>query len=86
MPTADVVRARIDPELKQQAAQVLGEMGLSVSDAIRLLMVRVVADRAMPFEVRAPNKETVRALEEAERGGLPTFEGVDALMADLKDD
>lgn len=82
---ADVVRARIDPDLKKQATQVLDEMGLSVSDAIRLLMVRIAADRAMPFEVRAPNKETISALEEAEQGKLPAFKSIDALMADLND-
>jgi DNA-damage-inducible protein J len=82
---AEVVRARIDPDLKRQATEVLGEMGLSVSDAIRLLLVRVASDRAMPFEVRAPNKETVAALKEAERGDLPAFDSVDALMTDLND-
>lgn len=82
---ADVVRARIDPGLKRQATEVLDEMGLSLSDAIRLLFVRIAADRAMPFEVRAPNKETIAALEESERGGLPAFKSIDALMADLND-
>jgi DNA-damage-inducible protein J len=82
---ADVVRARIDPDLKKQATQVLEEMGLSVSDAIRLLLIRVASDRAMPFEVRAPNKETVAALQEAERGDLPASDSIDALMADLND-
>jgi DNA-damage-inducible protein J len=82
---ADVVRARIDPDLKRQASEVLDEMGLSLSDAIRLLFVRIAADRAMPFEVRAPNKHTVAALEEAERGGLPAFGSIEALMSELND-
>ena len=82
---AEVVRARIDPDLKKRATEVLDEMGLSISDAIRLLLVRIAADRAMPFEVRAPNKKTVAALEEAERGDLPVFDSIEALMADLND-
>lgn len=85
MQGADVVRARIDPDLKRQATEVLDEMGLSLSDAIRLLFVRIAADRAMPFEVRAPNKQTIAALEESERGGLPAFQSIEALMADLND-
>lgn len=82
---AEIVRARIDPNLKKQATEVLEEMGLSISDAIRLLLVRVVSDRAMPFEIRAPNKETYAALKEAERGDLPAFNSIDALMANLND-
>jgi DNA-damage-inducible protein J len=54
MAAAEVVRARIDAGLKRDATEVLGTMGLSVSDAIRMMLVRVVADRSLPFEVRSP--------------------------------
>jgi DNA-damage-inducible protein J len=69
--------------VKEQAANVLAEMGLSVSDAIRMLLVRVAAEKALPFEARVPNAETVAAMEEARRGKLPSFATVEELMAAL---
>ena len=65
MAAAEVVRARINSELKIKASAVLSDMGLSVSDAIRLLMVRVVSDGALPFDVRVPNADTQAAMREA---------------------
>jgi DNA-damage-inducible protein J len=67
MTTDTVVRARIDGQVKEQAAAVLGEMGLSVSDAIRMLLVRVAAEKALPFEARVPNAITARTLRRIER-------------------
>jgi len=58
-------------------------MGLSVSDAIRLLLVRVAAERAMPFEIEAPNAETRAAIAELEHGAGASFDSVAELMADL---
>jgi DNA-damage-inducible protein J len=63
-----VVRARIDGQVKEKAAKVLADMGLSVSDAIRLLLIRVAAERALPFEIKVPNAETRAAMAELERG------------------
>lgn len=55
MATSDVVRARIDGHIKEEASTVLAEMGLSVSDAIRMLLTRIAADKALPFDInRAP--------------------------------
>ena len=56
------VRARIDSETKMRAADALEAMGLSVSDAIRLLMLRIADEKRMPFEVRVPNKATRDAI------------------------
>ena len=86
MAAAEVVRARIDAGLKKEATDVLGAMGLSVSDAIRMMLVRVVADRSLPFAVRSPNRETEAALEAAARGDVSRFSNVADLMADLNDD
>jgi DNA-damage-inducible protein J len=86
MAAAEVVRARIDAGLKKEATDVLSTMGLSVSDAIRMMLVRVVADRSLPFEVRSPNRETEAALEAAARGDVTRFSNVADLMADLNDD
>ena len=78
-----VVRARIDERIKQEAAVVLAAMGLTVSDAFRLMMTRIAAEKALPFEPLIPNAETIEAMKEARRGGLPRFQTVDALLADL---
>lgn len=87
MPTADTyVRARIDKATKQRASEALGAMGLSVSDAIRLLMLRIADERRLPFEIKVPNKETGAAMAELEDGKGQSFDSVDALMADLNAD
>jgi DNA-damage-inducible protein J len=86
MTTDAMVRARIDGQVKEQARLVLAEMGLSVSDAIRLLLVRVAAEKALPFAVKVPNAETIAAMQELERGGGKSFATVADLMADLNAD
>ena len=83
MTSDTVVRARIDGQVKEKAARVLAEMGLSVSDAIRLLLVRVAAEKALPFEVKVPNTETQAAITELENGAGKSFDSVAELMADL---
>ncbi len=63
MSTADTyVRARIDSATKDRAADALAAMGLSISEAIRLLMLRVADERRLPFEVKAPNAATRKAI------------------------
>ncbi len=86
MPANDVVRARIDSKTKEKAAAVLAAMGLTVSDAFRLLMVRVAADKALPFEPLVPNAKTIAAMKAARRGELKTSGSIDELMADLNAD
>ena len=86
MPAADVVRARIDSELKAKATEVLSAMGLSVSDAIRMMLVRVATEQALPFEVRLPNKETEAAMRASRNGSVESFDSVEALMADLNEE
>lgn len=83
MATDTYVRARIDTATKERAADALEAMGLSISDAIRLLMLRVAEERRMPFEVRAPNATTRKAIAELESGRGKRFASVDELMADL---
>jgi DNA-damage-inducible protein J len=80
------VRARIDSATKDRAADTLAAMGLSISDAIRILLVRVVEERRLPFEIKAPNAATRRAIAELEAGKGKKFASVDALMADLNAD
>jgi DNA-damage-inducible protein J len=59
------VRARIDEELRDEAALVLAEMGLTVSDVVRMTLTRVAKDKALPLELKVPNAETRAAMEEA---------------------
>lgn len=59
------VRARIDERVRDEAAQVLAEMGLTVSDVVRMTLVRVARDKALPFDLRLPNAETRDAMAEA---------------------
>jgi len=81
-----VVRARIDPVTKAEAAAVLATIGLSVSDAIRLMLKRVVAEKALPFEPLIPNAETIEAIKAARRGELVTIGSLDSLFTDLNAD
>jgi DNA-damage-inducible protein J len=85
MAAAEVVRARIESGLKKDATAVLAGMGLSVSDAIRLLLVRVAADKAMPFDLRVPNAESQAAMRDIREGKVTRFNNVAALMANLND-
>jgi len=59
------VRARIDETLKNEAAAVLAEMGLTVSDVVRMTLTRIAKDRALPFELKVPNAETRAAMDES---------------------
>ncbi|MFZ5931078.1 MAG: type II toxin-antitoxin system RelB/DinJ family antitoxin [Pseudomonadota bacterium] len=87
MTNADTyVRARIDTATKERAAEALEAMGLSVSDAIRLLMMRVADERRLPFEVKAPNAATRKAIAELETGKGKKFKSLKALMKDLNAD
>ena len=81
-----VVRARIDEKIKDEATAVLGSIGLTVSDAFRLMMVRIAAEKRLPFDPLVPNEETIEAMKAARRGDLVEVGGGDALMADLNAD
>ena len=78
-----IVRARIDAATKERAASALAAMGLSISDAIRLLMLRIADERRLPFEVKVPNAETIRAMAELEQGRGERFEDAAVLFGDL---
>ena len=81
-----VVRARIDEKIKDEATAVLGSIGLTVSDAFRLMMVRIAAEKRLPFDPLVPNEETIEAMKAARRGDLVEVGGVDELMVDLDAD
>lgn len=82
-----MLHVRLDDETKERATETLNAMGLSVSDAVRIFLRRVVADQAMPFELRAPNGETRAAMAEAEdiaRRRATRFSTGSDLMIDLE--
>ena len=81
-----VVRARIDEATKVEAAAVLASMGLSLSDAFRMLLKRVAAEKALPFELLVPNAETIAAMKAARRGDLVTVGDPAQLLASLNAD
>ena len=70
-----VVRARINEEIKAGASVVLASIGLTVSDAFRLLLTRVAREKALPFDPLIPNEETIVAMREAREGKLKSFCG-----------
>lgn len=83
MTANSVVRARIDQRIKDEAATVLAAMGLTVSDAFRLMMVRIAKDKALPFEPLVPNAETIEAMKAARRGDLVAVGTPEKLLENL---
>lgn len=83
MDSDTVVQARIDSETKRRATEALRTMGLTVSDAIRLFLLRVAEERRLPFAVPVPNSLTVEAMQELEAGGGRRFDSAEKLFRDL---
>lgn len=83
MAANSVVRARIDEHLKAEAETVLASIGLTVSDAFRMMIVRIVRERALPFEPLIPNETTMEAMKAARRGELVTAGAPEKLLAKL---
>jgi len=78
-----VVEVRIDEKIKDDAAAVLDTIGLTFSDAFRLMMIHIATEKRLPFDSLIPNEETIAAMEAAERGDLVDVGDIDGLMADL---
>ena len=81
-----VVRARIDEHVKEEASAVLAAIGLTASDAFRLMMVQIAKDKALPFEPLVPNAETVEAMKAARRGEVVTVGSPGDLLTSLNAD
>ena len=79
-----IVRARVEPQLKDEAESVLARLGLTMSEAIRMYLSQITMRRGIPFDVEIPNEETLAAMREAEAGGLESTDGVDGLFAKLR--
>lgn len=84
MANTEVVRTRIDSELKSSATEILEGMGMTVSQAIRMLLVQIVQDKELPFKVKAPNAQTLAVMDATDRGeGLRRHESTAALFKEL---
>jgi len=86
MPANQLVQARIDGAIKEEAAAVLAAMGLTLSDAVRLLLTKVARQKALPFELFEPNEETVAAMLAARRGEVTRVESLDDLFRELNEE
>ena len=65
-----IVRSRIDPIVKQEANRILKNMGMTLSDGIRLFLHQVIAEKALPFKIKMPNEKTIAAMEAARKGDI----------------
>jgi DNA-damage-inducible protein J len=83
MPADSIVRSGIDTATKQRAAAALAEMGLTISDAIRLLLVRVAEEKRLPFEVKVPNIASRSAMQSLADGKGKRSTSAAALFKDL---
>lgn len=87
MAQSSMLHIRVDDETKTQATEALAAMGLSMSDAVRIFLKRVVNDQAFPLELKVPNTETRAAMEEARvmmKARQAPFVSADALFDDLE--
>ena len=83
MSSTAMVHVRVDEKVKEQASATLAKMGMSISDAVRMMLVRVAAEKALPFEVRVPNATTVKAMRSADKKTGKRFRSTKALFKDL---
>ena len=84
MAATEVVRARVDGRLKEEATAILATMGLTVSDFVRIGLTKVVSEQGLPFEMRVPNRLTAETLAKSECGeDLHRAEDAEALFKDL---
>jgi len=81
--TTSMVHVRVNEKIKAQATKALTAMGMSVSDAVRVFLTRVAADKRLPFELKVPNAETRAAMHEAREIGKARFTSADELIREL---
>lgn len=86
MAANQLIQTRIDKAIKEEAAAVLAAMGLTVSDAVRLLLTKVARERALPFDPLIPNETTIAAMKEARAGNLPKVNSIEELKKSLNAD
>ena len=83
MPASEYVRARIDPSVKNEAANVLATLGLTVSDACRMMLTKIALEKRLPFGTEEPNEASLAAIREMDEGKGVRFNSAEALFKDL---
>ena len=86
MAANQLVQARIDGDIKQEAALVLAAMGLTISDAVRLLLTKIAQDKVLPFEPLIPNQTTIQAMKDARDGKVTKVKNIAELFDSLNAD
>ena len=84
---SSMLHVRMDSELKREATQALAAMGLTASEAVRLLFHRIAADQAFPLELKVPNAQTQRAMAEVDemvKNRRARFASADDMFAELE--
>lgn len=84
MMKTEIVRSRVEVELKDQASEIFDSIGLTMSQSIRLFLQKVATDKSFPFSINVPNAKTMETIEATDRGeGLRRYESADAMWKDL---
>jgi DNA-damage-inducible protein J len=83
MAATTMVHVRVDEKVKEEASATLAKMGISVSDAVRMMLVRVATEKALPFDVRVPNATTIKAMQSADKKQGKRFRSTKELFEDL---
>ena len=77
------VRASIDKDIENEAAAVLAGIGLTISDAFRIMLIRTATEKALPFEPLMANDETIAAMLDARQGKIESFNSIEEFIDDL---
>ena len=83
MPATEYVRARVDATIKNEASNVLAALGLTVSDACRMMLTKIALEKRLPFGTEAPNEVSLAAIREMDEGKGVRFNAAEALFKDL---
>ena len=83
MPQNSIVRASVDENIKREATEVLADVGLTVSDAFRLLLTRIAKEKTVVFDPLIPNAKTIAAMNDAREGNVKSFNSIEELFEDL---
>jgi DNA-damage-inducible protein J len=78
-----VVRARIDEKTKRQAEKVFAACGMTLSDAIRIMLTKTAREKEIPFSIHTPNAKTLRAIRDAQKGKLHRAKDLEELLKRL---
>jgi DNA-damage-inducible protein J len=80
MPSTTMVHVRVDEKVKEEARAALAKMGISISDAVRMMLVQIAAEKALPFELRVPNATTIKAMQSADKKQGKRFRSAEQLF------